>query len=97
MKYEDIVQMAVTMTEMDTGVSLNTVEKQEMIDRILTLEEKKKLKVNVWLYKACGITPAGIIEIVRNNWILFALWSLIMAIIGMALEPIVQRFFGTDS
>jgi hypothetical protein len=23
------------MTEMDTGVSLNTVEKQEMIDRIL--------------------------------------------------------------
>jgi hypothetical protein len=35
MKYEDIVQMAVTMTEMDTGVSLNTVEKQEMIDRIL--------------------------------------------------------------
>ena len=35
MKYKDIVQMAVTMTEMDTGVSLNTVEKQEMIDRIL--------------------------------------------------------------
>ena len=35
MKYEDIVQMAVTMTEMDTGVSLNTVEKQERIDRIL--------------------------------------------------------------
>jgi len=35
MKYEDIVQMAVTMTEMDTGISLNTVEKQEMIDRIL--------------------------------------------------------------
>ena len=37
MKYEDIVQMAVTMTEMDTGVSLNTVEKQEMIDRMLKL------------------------------------------------------------
>jgi len=76
---------------------MSTIRKVEMIDRILTLEEKKKLKVNVWLYKACGITPAGIIEIVRNNWILFALWSLIMAIIGMALEPIVQRFFGTDS
>jgi hypothetical protein len=35
MNYEDIVQMAVTMTEMDTGVSLNTVERQEMVDRIL--------------------------------------------------------------
>lgn len=35
MNYEDIVQMAITMTEMDTGVSLNTVERQEMVDRIL--------------------------------------------------------------
>ena len=35
MNYEDIVQMAVTMTEMDTGVSLNTVERQAMVDRIL--------------------------------------------------------------
>ena len=36
MNYEDIVQMAVTMTEMDTGVSLNTVERQEMVNRILS-------------------------------------------------------------
>lgn len=76
---------------------MSTIRKVEMIDRILTLEEKNKLKVHVWLYKACGLTPAGIIEIVRNNWILFTLWSLGMAILGMALEPVVQRFFGTDS
>ena len=41
MKYEDIVQMAVTMTEMDTGVSLNTVERQAMVDRILGKVEKE--------------------------------------------------------
>lgn len=76
---------------------MSTIRKVEMIDRILTLEEKHKLKVNVWLYKACGLTPAGIIEIVRNNWILFTIWSIIMAIIGMALEPVVQNFFGTNS
>lgn len=76
---------------------MSTIRKVEMIDRILTLEEKKKLKVNVWLYKACGLTPSGVIEIVRNNWILFTIWSIIMAIIGMALEPVVQRFFGTSS
>lgn len=76
---------------------MSTIRKVEMIDRILTLEEKNKLKVNVWLYKACGLTPAGIIEIVRNNWILFSLWSIAMAILGMALEPVVQRFFGTAS
>ncbi|MFV8354349.1 hypothetical protein [Flavobacterium sp. XS2P14] len=76
---------------------MSTIRKVEMIDRILTLEEKRKLKVNVWLYKSCGLTPSGIIEIVRNNWILFSLWSILMAIIGMVLEPIVQKFFGTNS
>jgi hypothetical protein len=35
MKYEDIVQMAVSMTEMDTGVSLDPAERRAMVDRIL--------------------------------------------------------------
>jgi len=76
---------------------MSTIRKVEMIDRILTLEEKKKLNVNVWLFTACGWTPSGIIEIVRNNWFLFTIWSVIMAVIGMAFEPIVQSFFGTNS
>ncbi|WP_277012939.1 hypothetical protein [Flavobacterium lindanitolerans] len=75
---------------------MSTIRKVEIIDRILTLQDKKKLKVNALLIKSCGLTPAGIIEIVRNNWILFSFWSLIMAIIGMAMEPIVQNFFGTN-
>lgn len=76
---------------------MSTIRKVEMIDRILNLQEKKQLKVDVWIYKSCGITPAGIIEIVRNNWILFTIWSIIMAIIGMALEPVVQNIFGTNN
>jgi hypothetical protein len=76
---------------------MSTMRKVDMMDRILTLEEKKKLKVNVWLYQSCGLTPAGIIEIVRNNWILFTIWSIIMAVIGMALEPVVQNLFGTSN
>jgi len=74
---------------------MSTMRKLEIIDRLLTLEEKNKLKVDVWLFKACGLTIPGIIEIVRNNWILFLLWSLIMAILGMAMEPLVQHWFGT--
>lgn len=76
---------------------MSTIRKVEIIDRVLTLQEKKKLKVNVSPITSCGLTPAGIIEIVRNNWILFTIWSLIMAILGMALEPVVQRLFGTSS
>jgi hypothetical protein len=41
MKYEDIVQMAVTMTEMDNGVSLDPAEKQAMVNRILGKVEKE--------------------------------------------------------
>lgn len=75
---------------------MSTMRKLEIIDRILTLQEKNKLKVNVNLFTACGLTIPGIIEVVRNNWILFLAWSLAMAVLGMALEPVVQRWFGTN-
>lgn len=76
---------------------MSTNRKVEMMDRILNLQEKKKLKTSAWLYQSCGITPSGIIEIVKNNWILFVIWSILMAIIGMALEPVVQNLVGTDT
>jgi len=41
MKYEDIVQMAVTMTEMDNGVSLDPAERQSMVNGILGKVEKE--------------------------------------------------------
>jgi hypothetical protein len=31
---ENIIQMAITMTELDTGISLSSVERQEMVQRI---------------------------------------------------------------
>jgi len=31
---ENIIQMAITMTEMDTGITLSSVDRQEMIQRI---------------------------------------------------------------
>lgn len=75
---------------------MSTMRKAEMADRILTLQEKNALKVNVSIMKSCGITIPGIIEIVRNNWILFTIWSIMMGILGMALEPVVQHIFKTD-
>jgi len=32
---EDIVQLAITMTEIDTGIELSVSERQEMVNRIL--------------------------------------------------------------
>jgi len=31
---ENIIQMAITMTEVDTGITLSSVERQEMVQRI---------------------------------------------------------------
>lgn len=79
------------------ALHMSTMRKIEMIDRVLTLQEKKELKVNVSIFRSCGITIPGLIEIVKNNWLLFLIYSILMAILGMALEPAVQRFFGTGS
>jgi len=38
---ESIVQMAVSMTEMDNGIFLDPAERQAMVDRILGKVEKK--------------------------------------------------------
>jgi len=78
------------------GLHMSTCRKVEIIDRILTLQEKNKLKINANVITTCGLTPSGIIEIVRNNWFLFLIWSIAMAILGATLEPIFQHFFGTD-
>lgn len=41
MNDEFIVQMAVSMTEMDSGISLNPAERQAMVSRILNRVEKE--------------------------------------------------------
>lgn len=76
---------------------MSTMRKVEMVDRLLVLEEKRQLKVAVSIVRSCGLTPSGIIEIVRSNWLLFTVWSVLMAILGMALEPVIQHYFGTDT
>jgi hypothetical protein len=76
---------------------MSTCRKVEIIDRILTLEEKKRLKVNSNAIKIYGLTPIGIFEIVRNNWILFLIWSIIVAVLGAVLEPVFQSIFGTSN
>jgi hypothetical protein len=41
MNNKSIVQMAVSMTEMDAGIFLDTAERQDMVDRILGKVEKE--------------------------------------------------------
>jgi len=38
---KNIIQMAITMTEIDNGISLDPAEKQAMVDRILSKVERE--------------------------------------------------------
>lgn len=75
---------------------MSTMRKVEVIDRILTVEEKNQLKVGIKIYQIYGLTPKGTVEIVKNNVWLFAVWSLLIFIAGIALEPIVQNLLGIE-
>jgi hypothetical protein len=75
---------------------MSTSRKVEIIDRILSLEEKGDLKVKASIFAIYGISPVGIFEMIRNNWILFFIYSVIVYLIGAAFDPIIQNLFGTN-
>ena len=73
----------------------STLRKVDIIDSIIDRADKDELKVSAKKKHIYGLTIPGIIEIVKNNWILIAIWTLIFYVLGAATEPIIQRLFGT--
>src|SRR5690554_5315130 len=60
----------------------STLRKVDIIESIIDRTDKNKLKVAVGRKYIYGLTIPGIIEIVKNNWILIAIWTLTFFIIG---------------
>lgn len=75
---------------------MSSTSKVEIIDQILHLEERKKLKVAPSKFTYWGVSIPGLIEIVKNHWLLLLLWSLLVGTFLMAIEPVIQRIFGTN-
>jgi hypothetical protein len=75
---------------------ISTLRKIDIIETIIDRVYKNEIKINVSKKQIYGLSILGIIEIVRNSWILLLLWAVIIFIIGAAFEPIIQRFFGTE-
>ena len=65
------------------------------MDSIIHRTEQHDLKVNVNKKKIYGLTIPGIVEIVKSNWILIIIWTVLFYIVGAATEPVIQRIFGT--
>jgi hypothetical protein len=74
----------------------STLRKVDIIDSIIDRADKDELKVSAKKKHIYGLTIPGIIEIVKNNWILIVIWTIIFYILGAATEPVIQRLFGTS-
>ena len=74
----------------------STLRKVDIIDSIIDRTDKDELKVSIEKKHIYGLTIPGLTEIVKNNWILIAIWTLLFYIIGTATEPIIQQLFGTN-
>ena len=74
----------------------STLRKVDIIDSIIDRANNEELKVSASKKHIYGLTIPGIIEIIKNNWVLIAIWTILFYILGAATEPIIQKLFGTD-
>lgn len=73
----------------------STLRKVDIIDSIIYRADKNELKVSVGITHIYGMTIPGIIEIVKNNWILMTLWTIFIFILGAVAEPYIKLLLGT--
>lgn len=73
----------------------STLRKLDIIDYVIDRTYKNELIVVSKRKDIYGYTIPGIIEIVKNNWILLGIWTILIYILGAVSEPIFQRLFGT--
>ncbi|MCJ7449784.1 MAG: hypothetical protein MUO72_19075 [Bacteroidales bacterium] len=75
---------------------ISTLRKIDIINAVIERVDKNELKIFTTIKDIYGLSIPGIIEIVRNSWLLLLIWSIFIFTIGVTLEPIIQRFFGTN-
>lgn len=75
----------------------STLRKVDIIESIMERGYNEELKVNVGVIKIYGLSISGISEIIKNNKLLAFLVAVLGYLIGSALEPVVQKLFGTGN
>lgn len=65
----------------------STLRKVDVIETILKRSAEGQLKTNATLPQIYGLTPQGIFELVKDNW----LWSLIISIIMLIIGWLVSK------
>lgn len=78
------------------SLHMSTLRKVDIIESIIRRVENEELKVNVKKKQIYGLTFNGLISIIKETPWLLIVFSLMGYFIGSALEPIVQKYFGTN-
>ncbi|MDP3684021.1 MAG: hypothetical protein Q8S01_08820, partial [Ignavibacteria bacterium] len=71
----------------------STLRKVDIIETIISKIANNSLTVNSNVKQIYGLSISGIIEIVKNSWILFLIWSILVFSIGAIFEKIIQSIF----
>ncbi len=74
---------------------ISTLRKVDIIDTIIDRAETGSLKVNVSKKHIYGLTFPGIIRLIKETPWLLLIIGLVGYLLGAALEPVVQKTFGT--
>ncbi len=64
----------------------STLRKIEIMENILQKVDNNSLKVKASATEVYGVSILGLKEIVNNNWLLSALWSILVFILGVFCE-----------
>lgn len=75
----------------------STLRKVDIIDTIIDRADKRILIVNTSPIKIYGLSISGIIEIVKNNWILILLWSILLFVLGIVAESKLKILLGISN
>jgi hypothetical protein len=79
------------------NLQMSTMRKVEIIDRLLTAQDNGTLKHNASIKDVYDLTIPGIILMVKESPLLFLIWTIIIFIVGAAVEPLIQKIFGTSN
>lgn len=76
------------------SLHMSTSRKVEIIDRLLTAYKSGDLKHNAKIKDVYGLSPSGIISLVKESPPLWILWSVFIFIIGVIADSAIQKAIG---
>lgn len=75
-------------------IHMSSLRKSDIIESIVNKIENNTLIVKSRVKEIYGLSPSGIIEIVKNSWLLLTLWSIFVFIVGTVSQSWINTLFG---